>query len=132
LISSLANDDGLTIFISSHILKEVEAVATRVGIIQHGRMVAEGDVDELLNASGGLQIEVGSPDVSALRAAILELPGASVTGEGELGLIVTLDGLDGVALNKALVLQDIPVSYLGAGRDLEDVFLDLTKSQEIS
>ena len=49
-----------------------------------------------------------------------------------MGLIVTLDGLDGVALNKALVLQDIPVSYLGAGRDLEDVFLDLTKSQEIS
>lgn len=133
LIVSLAKDDGLTIFISSHILKEVEAVATRVGIIQHGRMVAEGDVDELLNAAGGLQIEVGSPDTSALRAAILELPGASVTGEGENGLIVTLDGaMDGAALNKALVLQDIPVSYLGAGRDLEDVFLDLTKSQEIS
>ena len=132
LVASLAKDDGLTIFISSHILKEVEAVATRVGIIQQGRLVAEGDVQELLNGAGGLQIEVGSPDMNLLRAKLLDLPGVSLVGEGENGVIVALDELDGPGLNKALVLADVPVSYLGAGRDLEDVFLSLTQSDEVA
>ncbi len=47
LIVRMRDEQGLTVFISSHILKEVEGLCTRVGIIQEGRKVAEGSADEL-------------------------------------------------------------------------------------
>ena len=47
LILQLHRDRGLTVFVSSHILKEVEGLCSRVGIIQDGRKVAEGTLDEL-------------------------------------------------------------------------------------
>jgi ABC-type multidrug transport system ATPase subunit len=125
LIVSLAQDDGITILISSHILKEVEAVATRVGIIQDGRLVAEGDVDELL-ASAGVQIEVASPDDAKLREVLAFTKGVSIVGPGENGLLVKLEDLQPHELNTQLVTAGVPVSYLGAGRNLEDVFLALT------
>lgn len=47
LILKLHDEVGLTVFVSSHILKEIEGLCTRVGIIQDGRKVAEGTVEEL-------------------------------------------------------------------------------------
>ncbi|WP_153046181.1 AAA family ATPase, partial [Streptococcus suis] len=45
LIIRLAKEAGLTIFISSHILSEIEQIADRVGIINHGRLVYEGEIE---------------------------------------------------------------------------------------
>jgi ABC-2 type transport system ATP-binding protein len=47
LVSEVVRDRGVTVFLSSHLVDEVEAIATRVGIIQHGRMRVEGDVPTL-------------------------------------------------------------------------------------
>ena len=47
LLESLANDKGVTIFMSSHILTEVDRLATRIGIIHHGRLIEELDTDKL-------------------------------------------------------------------------------------
>jgi ABC-2 type transport system ATP-binding protein len=47
LILQLHSDIGLTVFVSSHILKEVEGLCSRVGIIQDGRKIAEGTLEEL-------------------------------------------------------------------------------------
>jgi ABC-2 type transport system ATP-binding protein len=61
LILQLHSEIGLTVFVSSHILKEIEGFCTRVGIIQDGKMVAEGSLDDL---------RVGDED---LEAAFLRL-----------------------------------------------------------
>ncbi len=47
LIVKLAKEEGLTVFISSHILPEIEHIADRVGIINHGRLVYEGEIEAI-------------------------------------------------------------------------------------
>lgn len=49
LILRLAREEGITVFLSSHLLHEIEQVCNRVGIINRGKLVAEGDVKELLH-----------------------------------------------------------------------------------
>jgi ABC-type multidrug transport system ATPase subunit len=126
LIGRLARTDGLTVLVSSHLLYEVEALATRVGILRTGKLVAEGDVRELL---GGpvTRVEVGAPDMAALGAALAEIGGATVEGEGEHGrVLVSLDGLDAAGLNRALHQKGVSVEALvGRGRSLEDLFISL-------
>jgi ABC-2 type transport system ATP-binding protein len=55
LITRMRDEQGLTVFVSSHILKEVEGLCTRVGIIQEGRKVAEGSAEELLSEGESLE-----------------------------------------------------------------------------
>jgi len=127
LIQSLARTDKLTVVVSSHLLYEVEALATRVGILRTGKLIAEGDVRELL-AGPDAKVEVGGPDMAALGAALAEIPGAIVEGDGEAGRIsVSLDGISVADLNTALVGRGVAVDALaGRGRSLEDLFLSLT------
>ncbi|MCP4809475.1 MAG: ABC transporter ATP-binding protein [Proteobacteria bacterium] len=130
LIAALARDEAITIFISSHLLFEVQSVATRVGIIENGKLIAEGDVDELLAGGDVLEVEVGSTDKAGLSAALADIAEATVIGAGAEGEIVQLTGIDAAELNKRLVAAGVPVSSLSSrGRTLEDLFLSLTKSE---
>ncbi|WP_049554331.1 ABC transporter ATP-binding protein, partial [Streptococcus salivarius] len=65
LIIRLAKEEGLTIFISSHILSEIEQIADRVGIINHGRLVYEGEIEKI-NANNWVEIE-GKFDIEKLK-----------------------------------------------------------------
>jgi ABC-2 type transport system ATP-binding protein len=58
LIGSLAREQGKTIFLSSHLLHEVEQVCNRVAIIHRGRVVIQGQVDELMRRGGRLEVRV--------------------------------------------------------------------------
>ncbi len=129
LVKSLALHDGITVFISSHILAEVQAMATRVGIIQHGKLRAEGTLDELLDRQAGVRVRVSSPDLAALQAALERVEGARFEVDEKAGdVLVTCTGLDAVGLNRALVQRDVPVSALIPVRStLEDVFLEVTR-----
>jgi ABC-type multidrug transport system ATPase subunit len=71
LIRSLT-DDGTTIFMSSHLLAEVEQLCTHVGVMSGGRLVAQGTLDEL-RAAGTPHITVRTPDPAAARAVLLAL-----------------------------------------------------------
>ncbi len=130
LILRLAREDGLTVLVSSHLLYEIQALANRVGILRRGRLIAEGDVRELL-AGPTARVEVGGPDMAALGAALAEIEGVRVEGEGEPGrLLCSLDGLSAGALNRLLVGRGLEVDTLvGRGRSLEDLFIDLTSGR---
>jgi ABC-type multidrug transport system ATPase subunit len=54
LLRQLAGD-GITIFLSSHLLHEVEQICDRIGVIHHGRLIADGPVSELLDGSQDLE-----------------------------------------------------------------------------
>ena len=102
------NAAGTTVFLSSHLLSEVEALCTRIGVLDRGRMVLQGDLGQCQQLTG--LIEVRTADVS--RAA--RLLGASVAGVFDGGLLVVHD--DPAALNAELVRADVRVSALQAQR----------------
>ncbi len=133
LLQRLARTEQLTIFISSHLLGEIELLCTRVGIIERGRMIAEGEVADLVAGKGAVQeVEVGTDDGDALAAALGPITGATLVGpldDGRFG--VTLDpGLTVAALNRQLVEAGLPVSAMvPVQRSLEDLFLQLTSKE---
>jgi len=116
---------GKTVFISSHVLSEVQQICTRVAIINHGKLVRLAPVSELLQSHGEFEVKVDSPpDVAAaLRAEpwgkeARALDGMVITGAP--------DGR-GRELIKYLVAKGFdPDSVSQRHLDLEDIFLTLT------
>jgi ABC-type multidrug transport system ATPase subunit len=111
------NAGGTTIFLSSHLLSEIEQMCTRVGVVDRGRLVLQESLDVLLRPTG--LVAVTTPD--AFRAASL-LGSAVERVEGER-LLVRSD--DAAALNAHLVGSGIRVSEVGPlRRNLERVVLE--------
>ena len=115
------NADGVTIFVSSHLLSEVEQLCTRVGIMDDGRLVLQDDMAALRVPTG--DIVVDTPDVAA-AVALLD---GRVSGRSGERLLVR--GTDVAELNALLVRADIRVTEIVAERrTLEQVVLDVTGS----
>ena len=130
LIRSLALHDNITVFVSSHLLGEVQAICNRVGIIQEGRLRAEGLVEELLTTQGKQTfVEVAAADMDALKAALADMEGVDVLGPGSHGrLRVQYEGTTPAEINRRLVEVGVFIDVLvPETRDLEDVFLEVTK-----
>jgi ABC-2 type transport system ATP-binding protein len=127
-------DAGTTVFVSSHLLAEVEAMCDRVGVMAQGRIVAEGPPGTLRGAADRVRIEVD--DVGAARAILERTPGVSIAsasgdGSGVLQVRLVGDASPG-ALNGALVRAGIRVDALVPERDtLEDVFLHLVEGIDV-
>ena len=74
-IRQLRDERGVTVLLTTHYMEEAEALADRVGIIHHGRMVAEGTPAALIGRLGGDVVTlVVSGDVAALESALAQLP----------------------------------------------------------
>ncbi len=132
LLVELARRDNLTVFVSSHLLSEVEAMCNRVGIIDKGVLRAEGKMDDLLAlAAGKRQVEIGVDDRAAAVRALANIAGAEVVGDGNDGRIrVSLDSLDAVGLNRALVQAGVGVGELiPRTGSLEELFLSVTSAE---
>jgi ABC-type multidrug transport system ATPase subunit len=116
---------GKTVFISSHVLSEVQQICTRVAIINHGRLVRLAPVAELLDVPGEFEIQVDLPD--ALVAALRLQPWGQ-EARVEHGLVIT-HAPEGRGRNLiAFLVQNghNPDSVSERQRDLEDIFLSLT------
>ena len=130
LIRSLALNEQLTVFISSHLLAEVQAICNRVGIIQKGRLRAEGYVDDLLKAhSNETSVEIGAEDNSKLEEVLGTIDGIKIRGAGEAGrILVELESITIASLNRSLVESDIAITALvPQTTNLEDVFMEVTR-----
>lgn len=129
LVRSLALHDAITVFISSHLLAEVQAICNRVGIIHQGALVAEGTVDELLAEQRAHVVEIGSSDIEALKAALEGVPGVQLLGPGESGRLRVQHGELPVAqIIRSLVERSVPLdAVVPIQRNLEDVFLEVTR-----
>jgi ABC-2 type transport system ATP-binding protein len=125
LIRRLATERGMTVFLSSHLLHEIEQTATSMAIINRGSLVTQGRVADLL---GGAEVQVlleARPVESAL--ALLAAEGITeVERNGEtLTFTARRDRLSG--LNRTLVTGGVEVESLVPRRSLEDYFLSLTE-----
>jgi ABC-type multidrug transport system ATPase subunit len=115
------NAAGTTIFLSSHLLGEVELLCTRVGVLDRGRLVLQEELADIQAPTG--QIIVDSPD--AARAAAV-LNGRVEASEGSR-LVVRHD--DPAALNARLVAEGIRVTGMAVHRrSLEEVVLEITSA----
>ena len=113
---------GRTIFLSSHVLSEVERVCSRVGIIRSGRLVAEEDVRSLLaKRLRNLRVTFARPVAPSLLDDIAGVDGVIAVGETQLSARVKGDVIDAVIKRLASVeVADVHISQAS----LEDVFLE--------
>jgi len=126
LIKRLSGERGMTIFLSSHLLSEVELVATRMAVIHHGELIAQGTVSELLDREAtDFSIEV-SP--LALAVELLEsLPWVKTLSAENGKMEVRVEPGRSPELNRFLVTNHVEVFSLSPHRTLEDYFLKVTE-----
>jgi ABC-2 type transport system ATP-binding protein len=125
LIRQLA-DDGITIFLSSHLLHEVEQVCDRIAVIRQGKIVAQGAVEELLNQSGQfVQLKVKNP--AKAGELLAQLPNAAKIETN--GSYVQVSGIESETAVAHLTQNGIIPSEVQSQKksDLESLFLELTK-----
>ncbi len=130
-VERLADEEGMTVFLTTQYLEEADRLADRVGIIDHGRIVAEG-------TPSALKAEVGEPSVEATAAdpadrerlvEILGRFGAASGPEGaEAAWVRLAPGAGGlVAVVRALDSENLAVADLQLHEpSLDDVFLEKT------
>jgi ABC-2 type transport system ATP-binding protein len=126
LIGRMSAEQGVTIFLSSHLLSEIEQVATHIGIIHKGKLLFQSTPDELhARLQEFVGIEVDEP---AEASRLLTQKGWPVQSVNDHQLIIpTHKRIDAAIINAQLVNAGINVSRLGIQQpSLEDIFLKLT------
>jgi ABC-2 type transport system ATP-binding protein len=129
LIRSLGRD-GRTVILSSHLLAEVQQICDRVGVIDHGLMIAESTVEEL---RAGSELVVSANPTDLARQTLERLPGVDgvTSADGDLRVRVAERHTADVA--RALVAAGVDLTQLRRDeRQLEDVFFDITSPEEAS
>jgi ABC-2 type transport system ATP-binding protein len=127
LVRELAAE-GSTIFVSSHLLSEIEQICSHVAVMSRGRLVTQGTLAELRDvAAPRLRVVVARPDDVPVAAGVLArlgLPGPEVEAER---LLSTIGETPPELVTRELVLAGVGVRELAVERpDLEDVFVSLT------
>ena len=119
--------EGRTIFISSHVLAEVEQIVDEVVIIHRGKFVVQATTAELVaRAAGGIRAR--SPQADRLRAALEEAGVKVASSEGDLLTLAdaTTAQVGEIAAAKGIVLHEL----VAESSTLEEAFLDLTSQEE--
>jgi ABC-2 type transport system ATP-binding protein len=126
LIQRLALEEGMTIFLSSHLLSEIEQVATRMAVIHRGEMKAQGSVCELL-AREAIDYALQAAPIEQAMRLMQGVPWVQVLSSDGHMIEVRLEPGHAAELNKLLVANQIEVAALYPRRTLEDFFLKVTK-----
>lgn len=132
LLKRLAREQGLTVFLSSHLLGEVENLCNRIAILERGRIILQGPLDELNRRHRRLRVACGRPrEAAALlreRLALETLPNA-----GDTGFSVLPGEVGAAAINRLLVTEGFEVHVLAPEEGwLDRLFLELTTTRESS
>jgi len=126
LIRRLSGERGITVFLSSHLLSEIEQTATSMAIINKGRLVVQGKVHDLLH-SGDTTVKVDAyPDDRAVEI-IRGLPFVKSLEQGDRFLRVVMPLERTGTLAAALVESGVEIRALVPQRSLEEYFLSITE-----
>lgn len=125
LLRALA-DEGRTVFLSSHLLFEVQTICDSVAILSRGRCIAQGPVDEVLSVSGGDAFVVRCPKVREAKK-VLTAAGYAAMFRGDKSLRVVAPPAAAGEITRALADAGIYLTELRPEEiSLEAVFLELT------
>ena len=125
-------DDGTTVFVSSHLLAEVEAMCDRVGVLARGRLVAEGPPSNLRPSGARVRVEVDDTERAVRVAGSLDGVAVEDRADGAGSLTASLaPPATAASLNAALVQAGVRVSALVPVHErLEDVFVELVEGAD--
>lgn len=128
ILQKLNRENGVTIFLSSHLLSEIEKIVTHLGVLNKGRLVFQGhykDLIELQNQTAILQIQTNNNQKS-LRTIEPQYQALSIRDEH---LIVPYQGKDQIAaICRLLVNANIDIYKMHLqNNSLENIFLEITK-----
>jgi ABC-2 type transport system ATP-binding protein len=125
LLRSLAAQ-GRTVLVSSHLMSEMAVTADHLLIVNHGRLIADTSVDELISRIDVGQVRVRSPDAAALRD-LLAARGATVTSAGPE--LLEVDGIGVEAIGATAAAGGMILHELTPRRaSLEEAYMELTAS----
>jgi ABC-2 type transport system ATP-binding protein len=128
IIPRLAQE-GHAVLLASHLLHEVEQVSDRVAIIRKGRLLREGNVNELLSSDTSIQVELQPEELPPAAALLSGMPWVEHVDivDGRLQIHAPADA--GQAINRVLAEKGIYASMIAPQKNtLEDLFLELTES----
>jgi len=131
LIVQLAKEKGKTVFLSSHLLYEIEQVANRMIIINNGKKIIEGNVKDLLDTKNAVYIF----DVSDLNKSIQLLNEKNLIKDVDYQidnnkLKILSQKIPAYELNKLFVTSGIDVYSFKPQRTLEEFFLEITQGKK--
>jgi ABC-2 type transport system ATP-binding protein len=118
-------DEGRTVFVSSHLMSEMEQTADHLVIVGAGRVIADEPMPDLINRTSGISVTVRTPRTGEL-ASVLAGPGVEITQSAEAQLEVR--GLTSEQIGDSAVAHGIALHQLQSSRlTLEEAFMDLTR-----
>jgi len=130
LIIRLSKEHGITFFISSHLLHEVEQICTQVGVLKNGKLLVQGPVSELLGTEYEV-VEVRTKDTEKAMSVLNGLDFIKSAAPSENGVMVEMDKGNGARLNQILISNGVEVEFLSQKvNTLEDFFLKLTGREQ--
>lgn len=129
LIRGLNRDSGMTIFLSSHLLNEIEQVASRMCILHNGELVVQGAVQELLSRESVAVRVQAEPKERALEL-LTAMEWVRDVRDNIDHVVCTMPEERLAATNAALVGDGLAVSSFSPRRSLEDFFLSITEQPE--
>jgi ABC-type multidrug transport system ATPase subunit len=127
LIKSLSKDQGKTILVSSHLLSEIEQIASHILIIHQGKKMAEGPTSSLLDPNKTI-VQIKTIDDADAKQKLMDSAYRSNLLERTEGLYLRIPQLEIPALNAWIVASNIDLVSLDAKNSLEDYFLQLTST----
>lgn len=137
-------DQGMALFVSSHLLTEIQLMCDRVAIISHGSVLAVGDVEELISGGSnyvvwqlepaiqGKELLAQEPDMQFVDIARTDMDEAMLAGIGEDAIVTQLNADRIAEINQKLVAAGVKVH--GVQRmapTLEQLFLKMTEGESI-
>ena len=123
LLRSLV-ENGTSVLLSSHLLNEVQQVCDRIAVLNKGRIVAQGRVEELLNGQKP-SVRLTVPDTTAAVRAFESLPGVeNVQASGDT--LIVMGVTSQAVMNHLLQHHIIPTEITAQKNDLESLFMDVT------
>jgi ABC-2 type transport system ATP-binding protein len=126
LIRRLRDELGLTVMLSSHLLYEVEQICNRIAIIEAGRLIYQGSIDELVAGDKTIKLTVDRLDEA--YQLLNANPYISVHRNGDESLYLTVTEEQIPTINAFLVARGFKVKELSPRREtLEEVFFRLTE-----
>ncbi len=128
LILHLSRDRGKTIFLSSHLLSEIELVANRMAIINQGDLVVQGDVQRLLDSGEQYVVVKGKPKHLIRKILADKRSGVQSFREEKGQFLAVMQFRDVPALTRRLVQGGVSIEAVIPRRSLEDFFLSITES----
>jgi ABC-2 type transport system ATP-binding protein len=129
LICRLRDELGLTVMLSSHLLHEVEQICNRVAIIDEGRLLYQGPVEDLIAKDNWIQLRVDR--VTEAYELLSQNPRLSLDRNGDESIHVKIDEEEVPLINALLVQHGFRVMELSPRREsLEQVFMRLTEKRE--